>query len=439
MLLERCKKIIEKGYVCDHCLGRQFAQILSGLSNEERGKALRTAFFMAIDSGEISIEENGKGFENILKNIGKGIKFHFRKDLNIKIEEIGEKEKEEKCYLCGNIFERIDEIAENVVKELNNYEYNTFHLGAKLPEWMENREIELWEEIGAEFSESLRNELTRAVGKKVQEMTGKEVDLKNPDIVVILNLERNIIECLVRSLFIYGKYNKYKEMPQARWVCRYCQGVGCKRCDWKGKLYEESVQDCIGEILADAFEAEDTRFHGAGREDIDALCTGWREFVIELVNPMKRNTGLKELEKKINEANKGKIEVKDLKIVDKEKVREIKEKRSKKRYKVIIDVIGYVDEEKLKKLVGKEILLHQRTPKRVEHRRSDKIRKRKVKILGYEIKKDENELIIDVEADAGTYIKEFVSGDEGRTKPSLASLLSCEMFVKKLIVTGFEY
>ncbi len=438
MLFERCMKIMKKGYVCDHCLGRQFAQILSGLDNEERGKVLRTAFYMAIDIGEIGIEENGSEFENILKNISDEVKFHFRKDLNLKLEEI--RKKEEKCCLCGGIFDKIDEIAKNVVKELENYEYNTFHLGAKLPEWMENKEIELWEEIGAEFSESLRNELTRVVGKKVQEIVGKEVDLKNPDIVVILNLERNVIECLVRSLYIYGKYNKYKEMPQARWICRYCQGVGCRRCDWKGKLYDESVQDCIGEILTDAFEAEDTRFHGAGREDIDALCTGWREFVIELINPIKRHADLKELEKKINEENKGKVEVKDLEFVNKDKVREIKEKRSKKRYKVIIDVIGKLDEEKinkLKSLVGKEIIISQRTPKRVEHRRSDKVRKRKVKILSYEVAG--NELTIEVEADAGTYIKEFVSGDNGRTKPSLASLLSCEMFVKKLIVVGFEY
>jgi tRNA pseudouridine synthase 10 len=34
-------------------------------------------------------------------------------------------------------------------------------------------------------------------------------------------------------------------------------------------------------------------------------------------------------------------------------------------------------------------------------------------------------LTIDLKTSAGTYVKEFVHGDDGRTKPSLSSLLDC--------------
>ena len=30
-------EIFKEGYICDHCLGRQFSKILSGYTNKERG------------------------------------------------------------------------------------------------------------------------------------------------------------------------------------------------------------------------------------------------------------------------------------------------------------------------------------------------------------------------------------------------------------------
>ena len=45
-------------------------------------------------------------------------------------------------------------------------------------------------------------------------------------------------------------------------------------------------------------------FHGMGREDIDARCLDWRPFVIEIIEPKKRDFGLKKLEKRINKSKK---------------------------------------------------------------------------------------------------------------------------------------
>ena len=42
--------------------------------------------------------------------------------------------------------------------------------------------------------------------------------------------------------------------------------------------------------------------------------------------------------------------------------------------------------------------------------------------------------VIEIEAEAGLYIKELVSGDEGRTKSSLSELLGVESKVEKLDV-----
>jgi len=45
---------------------------------------------------------------------------------------------------------------------------------------------------------------------------------------------------------------------------------------------------------------------------------------------------------------------------------------------------------------------------------------------------------LEVEAEAGTYIKELISGDEGNTEPSLADVLGAEANCVQLDVTWIE-
>ena len=67
---EKIVDILKEGYVCDQCLGRSFAQLLSGFSNEQRGKILRHFVAMLIDSEEKITVDNSNFF---------GIKFHNKK------------------------------------------------------------------------------------------------------------------------------------------------------------------------------------------------------------------------------------------------------------------------------------------------------------------------------------------------------------------------
>lgn len=68
------------------------------------------------------------------------------------------------------------------------------------------------------------------------------------------------------------------------------------------------------------------------------------------------------------------------------------------------------------------ILLNQRTPVRVLHRRPNIDRDRKIYHLMIS-PINENYFILDLLAQSGTYIKEFVNGDLGRTSPSLGDLI----------------
>lgn len=86
--------------------------------------------------------------------------------------------------------------------------------------------------------------------------------------------------------------------------------------------------------------------------------------------------------------------------------------------------------------------LAQRTPERVSHRRADKIRRRKVLETSEPciLEVDEDYLIAEfsLRCESGTYVKETVHGDNGRTQPSIASLIKAKCEVEWLDVADIH-
>ncbi len=79
--------------------------------------------------------------------------------------------------------------------------------------------------------------------------------------------------------------------------------------------------------------------------------------------------------------------------------------------------------------------IEQKTPYRVLHRRSDIIRTKNIsniELLYLDNKVKEMKLTI--KCDGGLYIKELISGDNGRTIPNLSLLLSSNCHVEELDV-----
>jgi tRNA pseudouridine synthase 10 len=73
------------------------------------------------------------------------------------------------------------------------------------------------------------------------------------------------------------------------------------------------------------------------------------------------------------------------------------------------------------------------------HQRPLKERIRKIIALKKIEKINDHFFIIEITASAGTYIKEFINGDFGRTWPNLGSLLNCECDILQLDVKDIFY
>ncbi len=337
------------------------------------------------------------------------------------------------CSLCEGLFLDLDRYVEMVENKLSFYDLDTIVVGTRVPKRIEKRQGQLWENYGDRYARPIKSELNRIVGRRVQEDLGLEADFKRPDANPVLDLKNDRVELQVNSAFIYGQYNKYvRGLPQTVWHCNECGGRGCEECNYTGKKYQESVQEIIQEPFIDASRAKDVSFHGAGREDVDARCFARREFVLELKRPKNRNLELGRIKDELNESQ-DKVEVFKTNRTDKSRVKEVKTENSDKLYLAVIDLSERVKDlnlEELKEIPG---MIGQRTPERVSHRRADRVRNRKVYWLRWE-KLAESKLELILKTEAGTYVKELISGDEGRTKPSVAEKLSCEARCTRLDV-----
>ena len=416
-ILDVARKIIKEGPICDHCLGRQFAKLSTGLSNDQRGAAVRLVLAM-----QAGAEKDTELQEELAKSA---------KTPQDPVFKYGEY----KCWVCNNLFKHLDSWAEKAVHALSDYEYNNFLVGTKVTGLLAENEEIIWAESGTTFAEPLKTELNREVGKRVEKITGKRANLKKPQIVALLDLENDRIELEANSLYIYGRYRKLiRGIPQTRWPCRECGGKGCERCGNTGRMYQESVDELIKPHVMAAAQCEDTAFHGAGREDIDALMLGdGRPFVVEAKKPHIRGIDLDVLGKEINTTSEGKIEVLGLKFVESETVEQLKSMKADKIYRLKIE--HSTTEEKLKSsldIIG-GTFIKQKTPTRVLHRRADLERMRRVHSAELE-SFDTNTAVITVHCEGGLYVKELVSGDGGRTVPSIAALTGSEAKVIELEV-----
>ena len=300
----------------------------------------------------------------------------------------------------------------------------------------------MWLSAGLRFHESIKAELNREIGKKINTVLGKPTEFSNPDIVALIDTRFNVGQIKPSPIFFYGRYRKFsRDLPQTRWYCRKCRGKGCKNCAGTGKMYKTSVEELIAEPAVEYTASDGFALHGLGREDIDVQMLGnGRPFVLELSNPVKRNIDFKNLELEINKKNEGMIEVLGLRRSSRKEMVAIKSDKSYKTYRCRISAEKPILNEKLKMVVNTfvERVITQRTPIRVIHRRADKYRKKKVANIRVESYSSQ-EFVLDITGESGLYIKELIHGDDARTQPNLSDELGINCKVIELDVISIHY
>ena len=392
---------------CFSCLGRVFGLVGFGVDNRERGIEILN---------QIELSAN-KEFESIL------------------ICSSSE------CRICDGLISEIGDFVDIIAEEMSTFDFETFKIGNIVDKDIINLESDFQSIFGEGIGESIKSQLNREIGIGLSERLGLSALMNSPDIVAIVDTRYNTVDLEVKSLFIEGNYNKYdRTVPQTRWPCSSCKGLGCNKCNNTGQLYPDSVQSLVAHPFLIASDSSEDLFHGMGREDIDAAMLGnGRPFVLELRMPKKRDLDLVNLMATINSTNKNRIKISNLKMVDRPRVAELKNTVCDKTYRVDVSISSDLTIESLKKGAQKlnSKVIKQRTPSRVSHRRADLVRPRLVNYVDV-LSHTEGMVELEIRAQHGTYIRELVSGDEGRTDPSLSSLVGSPCKVEVLDVLNLH-
>ncbi len=401
------EKINEFAPFCLSCLGRSVGLVGFGLDNRERG--LEMANLIEISSG---IDTD--------------------KELICDSED---------CKICDGLIGEIDNFIDLSCDSILDYSLETFKIGTIVDKDILDTESEFSKIFGLNLSETIKSQLNREIGIGVFQNLDISARLDRPDSTIIIDTRYDTINLEIKSIFIEGKYNKYdRTIPQTYWPCSRCKGRGCRQCNNTGQLYPDSVQSLVAAPFMKATHSTENLFHGMGREDIDAAMLGLgRPFVLELRRPKVRDIDLDKMQMEINTVNKDRIRVSNFKLVSRSRVAELKNTVCDKSYRVDVSVPEELSIESLKNGAQtlKEKLVKQRTPTRVAHRRADLIRPRfveSVKVLSFE----QGMVELEIKAQHGTYIRELVSGDMGRTVPSFSSLVDGACKVEVLDVLNLH-
>jgi len=425
-VLQKAYLLLSKYPLCDHCLGRQFALLGYAMENNVRGAALKTSLTMQANTLAVEAEKSAEGIEQLRVLAANGFFAAAKATLEHLKKHVPKPDEGAKCFLCEGKFSEVSNLIEKANKALEGYEYTTFLVGIELPTAVEEREDEFKASQGIEHGESLRHEFGRVYGKALAKATGKEAEYLKPDVVVVIDPFSESIRLQINPLFVGGRYRKLQRtIPQAEWFCS-CRGRGCSKCGGTGKLYPESVEGYTSKALLAESGGTESFFHASGREDIDARMLGsGRPFIVEVSKPKRRSVDLKKIEQAINDGAVGKVEVSELHFASKDDVRHLKKgENARKEYRLLAEFEKDLTEEGLRmveeKLTG--ALIKQQTPRRVVHRRADIVRERYIYKL--EVKKVTlKRALLFINCQGGLYVKELVSGDEGRTVPNVSALL----------------
>ena len=395
-MYELAKRILDEtdGRICKNCLGRKLSKTIDGENNIERAEKV---------CAELGVELDGD------------------------------------CLICDNLFDKLnDDLYKKIDDKINQLgiEFDTFLVGCQIDKDIQKRDEEFSEKFDLTV-ETIKKEVNRLIGLGIWEKYDKEAEFERQDIVFNVNLKGNPkVKIQINPLYIEGKYNKFKRgIPQTKWPCSKCKGRGCEECNFTGKQYPESVEELISEHFLELTKGREAKFHGAGREDIDVLMLGsGRPFVLEIKEPRIRNLDYLKIEEEINRINEGKTAYHNLHPCERPRKAEIKQSSpdTYKVYEAIVKCDEAFDVAKLDEITELDEI-HQQTPLRVLRRRTDMVRIKHVLDLTYEII-DDRTFKMRIKTEGGLYIKELISGDEGRSQPNISEILGVNAICEQLDV-----
>ncbi|KAH8409501.1 hypothetical protein KR222_007281, partial [Zaprionus bogoriensis] len=292
----------------------------------------------------------------------------------------------------------------------------------------------------AAFPTQKRVEISRGLLEKQYQPSRLKAELYErylpiPPAPVEQPLRLQSIELAGPYVCVAGRYRKLsRELSHTPWVLN------------GRRIMEDSIEEIIVRHVGPHFSEtpEKITFMSSGREDVDVRCLGrGRPFVLEIPNARRSCLSRQQahaMEQAVDRS--GSVSIHNLQVVPREQLTHIKtgEEQKRKYYRALCLLEQPATAELLRKLqIPDSFDIQQKTPIRVLHRRPLHTRPRTIYSVRARVQRENPRLlVIDVVSQAGTYIKELVHGEFGRTAPSLCSIIGQPIDILALDVVGID-
>jgi tRNA pseudouridine synthase 10 len=200
-----------------------------------------------------------------------------------------------------------------------------------------------------------------------------------------------------------------------------------------------SVEEFVSFPVVEKFKAAKYLFHASGREDSDVRMLGnGRPFYVKIEDSKKcalSAEALLELQTAINDSTQL-VQVQQLHMASISECDKLKQgaETHQKEYRCMVLLSRDITPHDLHTLGAlSNLTIQQSTPIRVLHRRTQMVRPKLI-LQMQATQLSSRMMVLDVATAAGTYVKEFVHGDFGRTTPSVGDLLGCDADILQLDV-----
>ena len=316
-----------------------------------------------------------------------------------------------------------DSIEDRIMDAVRGYEFKTFLIGATLPTQIYEREDAIRARLKIRGRESVKTQLTRELGMLLARLAGKKVEYMKPDIMISLTIDKeNNINIAVKSrpLAISGRYvKKSRGLPQKQDKCPSCEGKGCDSCNHSGLSGYGSVEGVIAKGLMEMTGGQAPKFSWIGSEDQSSLVLGdGRPFYARISNPKKRKL-------KKRRIKDGGIQATLWVIEDKPELQPRFRVKTKIHATCEKALTGQ-DMKKLNSLAGSEVSFENRS--KMATKRIYSVRARRI---------DGSQLALNMIADGGLMIKQFVGGEE-YMKPNISEILGAKCECVAFDILGVE-
>ncbi len=316
-----------------------------------------------------------------------------------------------------------DSIEDRIMDAVRGYEFKTFLIGATLPTQIYEREDAIRARLKIRGRESVKTQLTRELGMLLARLAGKKVEYMKPDIMISLTIDReNNINVAVKSrpLALVGRYvKKSRGLPQKQDKCPGCEGRGCDSCNHSGLSGYGSVEGVIAKGLMEMTGGQAPKFSWIGSEDQSSLVLGdGRPFYARISNPKKRKL-------KKRRIKDGGIQA-TLSVIEDKPELQPRFRVKTKIHATCEKALTGQDMKKLNSLAGSEVSFENRS--KMATKRIYSVRARRI---------DGSQLALNMIADGGLMIKQFVGGEE-YMKPNISEILGAKCECITFDILGVE-